>query len=96
MLCLCYDVLHISLSPIRQDFLNMRKQNKTQKIAVVFAFIFYIAAVTSVAAAVYFYNLYGGDHPSVAAWAAALVFFVGGGIVLHVMGKADIPDFKIK
>jgi hypothetical protein len=27
---------------------------------------------------------------------AVTVFFIGGGIVLHVMGRADIPDFKIK
>ncbi|WP_456406582.1 hemerythrin family protein [Thiolapillus sp.] len=75
---------------------EQRKQNKTQKVAVVFAFIFYIAAVLSVSAVAYFYNQLGGDHPAVAAWAAAIVFFIGGGVVLHVMGKADIPDFRIK
>ncbi|HID46628.1 MAG TPA: hemerythrin family protein [Chromatiaceae bacterium] len=74
----------------------MRKQNFTQKVSVVFAFVFYIAAVVSIAAAGYFYTQFGGNHPAVAAWSAAIVFFVGGGVVLHVMGKADIPDFKIK
>jgi hypothetical protein len=74
----------------------MTKQNKTQKVAVFFAFIFYIAAVGSLAAVAYFYSQNGGNHPAVAAWAAAIVFFVGGGVVLHVMGRADIPDFRIK
>ncbi|WP_419617819.1 hemerythrin family protein [Thiolapillus sp.] len=74
----------------------MSKQNLTQKISVVFAFIFYIAAVVSVSAVAYFYIQHGGNHPAVAAWSAAIVFFVGGGVVLHVMGKVDIPDFRIK
>ena len=74
----------------------MNKQNMAQKVSVVFAFIFYVAAVLSVAAVAYFYIQHGGNHPAVAAWSAAIVFFVGGGIVLHVMGKADIPDFRLK
>ena len=74
----------------------MRKQNITQKVAVVFAYIFYTCAVVSVVAAGYYYSLHGGDHRAVPAWGAAVVFFIGGGMVLHVMGRADIPDFRIK
>lgn len=74
----------------------MRKQNITQKFSMVFAYIFYTFAVVSVAAAGYYYSQYGGDHSSVPAWGAAVVFFIGGGVVLHVMGRADIPDFRIK
>ncbi len=74
----------------------MRKQNITQKFSVAFAYIFYVFAVTSVVAVGYYYLQHGGDHPSVAAWAAAIVFFISGGVVLHVMGRADIPDFRIK
>ncbi|WP_456414269.1 hemerythrin family protein [Thiolapillus sp.] len=74
----------------------MRKQNVSQKVAVVFAYLFYASAVASVIAVGYYYIQHGGSHPSVAAWAAAIVFFIGGGVVLHVMGRADIPDFRIK
>jgi hypothetical protein len=74
----------------------MNKQNTAQKISVIFAYIFYVAALSSIGAMAYFYQQHGGNHPSVAAWAAAIVFFVGGGVVLHVMGRADIPDFRIK
>ena len=74
----------------------MKKQNTVQKISVLFAYLFYVCAVASIGAVAYFYQQHGGNHPAVAAWSAAIVFFVGGGVVLHVMGRADIPDFKIK
>ena len=76
--------------------LFMKKQNTAQKVSVVFAYIFYVLAFVSLGAVAYFYQQHGGNHPAVAAWSAAIVFFIGGGIVLHVMGRADIPDFKIK
>ncbi len=74
----------------------MKKQNTVQKVSVAFAFVFYLAALACLFAAVYFTTTLGGWNPAVAAFSAAIVFFIGGGVVLHVMGKADIPDFKIK
>jgi len=75
----------------------MKKPNTIQKISVIFAFLCYVATLGSAGAVVYFYHsLGGGSHPAVAAWSAAIVFFLGAGIVLHVMGKADIPNFRLK
>jgi len=75
----------------------MKKQNITQKISVFFAYLFYLLGLGCVAAVIYHYmELGGAQNPTVAAFGAAVVFFVGGGIVLHVMGKADIPDFRVK
>jgi hypothetical protein len=34
----------------------------------------------------------GGEHPVIASLGASLVFFVGAGIVLHVIGRANLPN----
>lgn len=60
------------------------------------AIISYVAAVGSIFASVYFSGELGSDHPVVASFAASVVFFLGVGIVLHVIGRVDIPDLRIK
>ncbi|WJW75480.1 hypothetical protein QVG61_13470 [Thiohalobacter sp. IOR34] len=72
-----------------------RRPRIAQKIAVVVALFCYLAALACGAAVAHFYLQVGGNSPLVASFAAAIVFFLGAGIVLHVMGRADIPDFRV-
>ncbi|HHH13904.1 MAG TPA: hemerythrin family protein [Thiolapillus brandeum] len=72
----------------------MARPNRYQRVSVFFAYCFYLAAVACVAAAAWFGWTRGGQSPAVAAFSASVVFFIGGGIVLHVMGRADLPNLK--
>jgi hypothetical protein len=36
----------------------------------------------------------GGEHPVIASLAAAVVFFLSAGAVLHVMGLANLPHLR--
>ena len=71
-------------------------QRTSQKIAFVVAICCYLAAVGCIVATAYFASQLGSDAPIVAAFSASIVFFTGAGIVLHVIGKSDLPDLRIK
>lgn len=73
----------------------MKQTSKAQKVSFFIAIISYIAAVGCFFASFYYSGELGGDHPVVASYGAAVVFFVGVGIVLHVIGRVDLPDLKI-
>ncbi len=74
---------------------TMATPNRYQRVSLFFAYLFYLAAVCCVAATAWFSWTRGGWAPAVAAFAASVVFFIGAGIVLHVMGRADIPNLKV-
>ncbi|MCW8908167.1 MAG: hemerythrin family protein [Sedimenticola sp.] len=74
----------------------MKQTSKAQKVSFVIAIISYLAAVGCIAASVYYSGELGGDHPVTASFAASVVFFLGVGIVLHVIGRVDIPDLSMK
>ena len=74
----------------------MKKPNIGQKISFFVAIVFYLAAVGCVAALLYWTGPLGSDHPIIASLSASVVFFLGAGIVLHVIGRADLPDLRIK
>lgn len=74
----------------------MNVKNLGQKISFFLAIFSYAAAVACVGATYYWRGELGGEHPVVASFAAAVIFFIGVGIVLHVIGKANIPDLRIK
>ncbi len=67
-----------------------------QKISFVLAILCYIASTTSVAATFYYYGQLGGKSPIVASMGATAVFFLGAGIVLHVIGRSNLPDLRIR
>jgi len=67
-----------------------------QKIAFVTAILCYIAAVACIAATFYYHGQLGSSDPIVASLGATVVFFTGVGVVLHVIGRADIPDLRIR
>jgi len=67
-----------------------------QKISFVLAILCYVAAMASVAATFYYYGELGGQSPIVASLGATAVFFLGTGIVLHVIGRSNLPDLRIR
>ena len=72
----------------------MKKRRTFQKILMVIAMISYLAAVGCGIAVAY----RGVDMGDVigASLMASVVFFVGVGIVLQVIGSVDLPDLKIE
>ncbi|HEB95677.1 MAG TPA: hemerythrin family protein [Sedimenticola thiotaurini] len=73
----------------------MRKRKLGQKIAMIVSMICYAAAVVTVAAVGWWGNQLGANHPVVGSLAASVVFFVGVGVVLQVMGSISIPDLRV-
>ena len=74
----------------------MKKRGIGQKIAFTSAIVFYLFGIVCVIAAFYYNRQLGSDNPIVASLMASVIFCIGGGIVLHVIGKVDLPDLKIK
>ncbi len=70
----------------------MKKRKLGQKIALVVAVVCYIAAVACVAAVAHWGNQLGAGHPVVGSLAASVVFFIGVGVVLQVMGSISLPN----
>ena len=60
-----------------------------QKIAFAVALICYVAAIASAVAA-YLYQSTSPNDPVRASLMAAIVFFIGCGVVLHIIGKARL------
>jgi hypothetical protein len=63
-----------------------------QRIALGTAVLFYGCAGLSLAALLWWIRELGGDDPVIASLGACVVFFIGGGIVLHVIGRANLPE----
>lgn len=74
----------------------MKKRGIGQKIAYISAIIFYLFGIGCAIAVFYFNRQLGSDNPIVASLMASVVFCIGGGIVLHVIGKVDLPDLKVQ
>ncbi|MCM8882093.1 MAG: hemerythrin family protein [Candidatus Thiodiazotropha sp.] len=72
----------------------MHKRRPIQKVLVVIAVISYLTAIACGVAAFYFGK--GTFDPITASLMASVVFFVGVGIVLHVIGNTDLPNLKIE
>ena len=63
-----------------------------QRVAYGAALAFYLGAVLALAILLAQYGDLGGEHPVIASLGASIVFFIGGGIVLHVIGRANLPS----
>lgn len=72
----------------------MKRQNLAQKISVVIAFISYSAAIACMIGLYFYHDGEGMNNPISASLMASTVFFIGVGIVLHVMGKSDLPVLR--
>lgn len=73
-----------------------RRRGVGQRIALGVAMLFYICAVLSLGMLALWVGELGGSHPVIASLGASVVFFIGAGIVLHVIGRADLPDLGIR
>jgi hypothetical protein len=73
----------------------LKTRKPAQTISLVAAYLCYGAALLTLFAAGYRATTIGTDNPIFASLAASVVFFIGSGIVLHVMGAVSLPDFKI-
>lgn len=62
-----------------------------QHVAFGIALLFYCCAVLCLAGLFIWVGDLGGDHPIIASLGASVVFFIGAGIVLHVIGRARLP-----
>lgn len=74
----------------------MKQRGIGQRAAFVTAIVFYLCAIGCVIAALYYNHQLGTNNPIVASLMASVVFFIGAGIVLHVIGRVDLPDLKIQ
>lgn len=63
-----------------------------QRIAFACALAFYGGALTCLTALALRLGPLGIEHPVIASLPAAVVFFIGGGLVLHIIGRANLPD----
>ncbi|MCW8944717.1 MAG: hemerythrin family protein [Sedimenticola sp.] len=74
----------------------MKQTSTAQKISFIIAIFSYLAAIGCVVGVYYYESKLGGDHPVVASFGSAIVFFIGVGIVLHVIGRVNLPDLSMK
>ena len=74
----------------------VKQRSIAQKISFMIAIISYLLAVGCIGATLYYLNILGVDHPVSASFGAAVVFFFCVGVVLHVIGRADLPDLSIR
>ncbi len=74
----------------------VHKRGIGQKIVFVIALGSYLMALACASISAYLYIDAAPNDPIVAAFAASVVFFVGTGIVLHMMARTDLPDLRIK
>ena len=63
-----------------------------QRIAFASAILLYLCAISCLAGLGLWFGELGGDHPIIASLGASVVFFIGAGIVLHVIGRANLPE----
>lgn len=65
-----------------------------QRMAFASAMLFYVGALACLIALAVWLEPLGREHPVIASLAASIVFFIGGGIVLHVIGRVDLPNLR--
>ncbi|OOZ40997.1 hypothetical protein BOW53_05600 [Solemya pervernicosa gill symbiont] len=73
----------------------MAKKGKIQQAVVITAYINYLLAIGCMVLSYVKYQEHGSEHPVTAAFMASVVFFVGVGIVLHVIGRTNLPSLKV-
>ena len=65
-----------------------------QQIAYFTAILFYCCAVGCVIALGWLLGDLGGQHPIIGSLGASVIFFIGAGFVLHVIGRANLPNLR--
>ena len=72
------------------------KPRMLQKVALVIGKLCFLIAVVSGIFLYFKVNELGANHPVSASFLASVFFFTFVGILLSIVGKADIPDLKIR
>ena len=72
-----------------------KRKSVLQKISLVSAVVSFVLALTSAVMLYFRLESVGSDNPVSASFMAATFFFICVGVVLTIIGKADIPSFKI-
>ena len=67
-----------------------------QKISLITAYLCYIGTVCAMVYAWYWSGSNSTESPVFASLLAIVIFLLSCGVVLHVIGKADLPDLSIK
>ncbi len=73
---------------------RLRPRGPWQRVSRAAAWSSYAGALTCLVALVWRFGDLGGEHPVIASLAAAVVFFLSAGAVLHVMGLANLPHLR--
>ena len=71
-----------------------KRKGALQKVSLVFAVVSFVLALTSGVMLYLRLESVGIDNPISASFMASTFFFISVGVVLTVIGKADIPSFK--
>ena len=69
----------------------MKKRKTLQRVSLIAGYACYAAAVLTLFAAGFRGLTNGTDNPVFASLLASLVFFIGSGVVLHVIGAVNLP-----
>jgi Na+-driven multidrug efflux pump len=75
--------------------LPLKARKKSQQVSLVIAYLCYLAALLSLLSAGYLASLARTQDPIFASLLAVVVFFIGCGVVLQVIGSVNLPDLKI-
>ena len=73
----------------------MKERGFGQKVAFAVGMASYLVALSVLLLAGYFGYTRSTDDPVFASLAASVVFFIGTGVVLHVIGSVDLPSLRI-
>lgn len=66
-----------------------------QKTSLISAYASFVLAIISAVILYLRIDTWGGDNPITASFMASTFFFVAVGVVLTIIGKADLPSFKL-
>jgi len=72
-----------------------KRKGKLQKVSLVFAVVCFVLAFASGIILYLRLESWGSDNPISASFMASTFFFICVGVVLTIIGRADIPSFKI-
>ena len=73
---------------------DTHRRGAGQRVSLAAAWVSYGAALICLGCLLWLVGDLGRGHPIIASLAAAVVFFIGAGVVMHVMGRANLPNLR--
>ncbi len=74
----------------------LKAHHRFQTVSLAIAYLCYLAALLCLVGGVYRASIHGTDDPVFASLMASVIFFIGCGIVLHVIGSVNLPKLSIQ